>query len=260
VIAWRTGRRFRVESIELDSQGVIDPGNGVHGHLRALRAAAGDVVFLFDGRGGEVEAEITAIDDDGATLRVISEVQAGRESDLDSCLVQAIPARSGRMETIVRQVTELGVCRIVPVIAQRSQQSKGEPAALERKADRWRRIADAAAEQSHRTRVPVIDRPCRFDGLAWETLPRPLFIMEPGAGGTVVGPGQGAAAVFDAASVPAAATVMVGPEGGWTVAEVDGVTSRGGSILQLGSRVLRADTAGVVAITLFQYLWGDLRR
>ena len=257
--ASREGRRFRVASIELDAQGVIDPGDGVHGHLRVLRAVAGDIVFLFDGRGAEVEAEIAAIDDGATTLRVIGVVQGAQESGLDTCLVQAIPARSGRMETIVRQVTELGVRQIVPLIAQRSQRAKGELAALERKADRWRRIADAAAEQSHRTRVPMIERPCRFDALAWETLPRPMFIAERAAGAASVGPVPGEGAGFDAASPPGGATVMVGPEGGWTAAEVDAVTSRGGSVLQLGPRVLRADTAGVVAITLFQYLWGDLR-
>lgn len=258
--ASRTGRRFRVEGIEPDADGVIDPGEVVHRHLRVLRLVAGDVVVLFDGRGGEVEAEIAAIDEDAATLRLTGEVQAGRESDLDTCLVQAIPARSGRMETIVRQVTELGVCRIVPVIAQRSRRAKGDPAARERKVDRWRRIAGAAAEQCHRTRVPVIEPPCRFDALAWETLPRPLFIAERGVGEESVGPVEGGAATFDAAPLPSAATVMVGPEGGWTAAEVDAVTSRGGSVLQLGPRVLRADTAGVVAITLFQYAWGDLGR
>lgn len=257
--ASRTGRRFRIASIEPDACGVIDPGDVVHRHLRVVRAVVGDIVFLFDGRGGEVEAEIAAIDDSATTLRVIGVVQATQESDLDICLVQAIPARSGRMETIVRQVTELGVRRIVPVMAQRSQRAKGAPATLERKADRWRRIADAAAEQSQRTRVPLIERPCRFDALAWETLPRPLFIAEPGAGAASVGLVQGADAVVDTAKLPDATTVMVGPEGGWTAEEVDAATSRGGSLLQLGPRVLRADTAGVVAITLFQSAWGDLR-
>lgn len=226
-----------------------------------LRAVAGDIVFLFDGRGGEIEAEITAIDDEAVALRVIGEAEAGWESSLDTCLVQAIPARSGRMETVVRQVTELGVCRIVPVIAQRSRRAKNEPVALERKVDRWRRVADGAAEQCGRTRVPLIDKPCRFDEIVWETLPRPLLIADPSASCAVLsdhdGKGEGR---LDARPAVTAATVLVGPEGGWTGAEVDAVLARGGETLQLGPRQLRADSAGVVAITLLQYFWGDLRR
>lgn len=257
----RAGRRFRVETIEPDSHGVIDPGDGVHRHLRVLRAVAGDVVFLFDGRGKEVEAEIIAIDDDTAMLRVLGDIQAGPESDLDTCLVQAIPARSGRMETIVRQVTELGVWRIVPVIAQRSQQSESKEAAQEHRAERWRRVADSAAEQCGRTRIPLIDSPCRFGELAWETLPRPLLIADPGASVAARGDHDGTrAGRLDARATAAAATVLVGPEGGWTGAEVEAVLALGGETLQLGPRELRADSAGVVAITLLQYLWGDLRR
>jgi 16S rRNA (uracil1498-N3)-methyltransferase len=250
-----------VETIEPDSQGVIDPGDGVHRHLRVLRAAAGEIVFLFDGRGKEVEAEITAIDDDAATLRVLGEVRAGVESRLDTCLVQAIPVRSGRMETIVRQATELGVHRIVPVIGQRSRQSKSKDAAQQRRAERWRRVADSAAEQCGRTRVPLIDSPCRFDELSWETLPRPLLIADPGASVAARGTHDGTpAGTLDARATATAATVLVGPEGGWTGAEVEAVLTLGGETLQLGPRELRADSAGVVAITLLQYLWGDLRR
>lgn len=258
-------RRFRVDSVEPGDDGLLDPGAAVHRHLRVLRAAVGEAVLLFDGRGGEVRAEIATIDDDGARLRVIESVRREVESPLDTCLVQAVPVRAARMETIVRQLTELGVQRIVPVLAQRSQQANTKETARARKAERWQRIADSAAEQCGRTRVPRIDSPCPFDQLAWDTLPAPLLIADPGAPGAPGAPGgtrspeAGNPLSVARDRAPRAATVMIGPEGGWTEAEVEAARAHGATPLQLGPRVLRADSAGVVAIALLQYLWGDLR-
>lgn len=258
-------RRFRVDTIVADAAGLLDPGAAVHRHLRVLRAVAGDVVFLFDGRGAEARAEIDAIDERGVRLRAIQPLDRAVESPLELCLVQAVPARATRMEGIVRQVTELGVQRIVPLLAERSQ-AMGGAAAQRRKAERWRRIADAAAEQSGRTRVPRIDEPCTLAQLDWSSLPRPLLIADPGAGGKPAElenlPERLAAATAGAGSAarraPSAASVMVGPEGGWSGDEVEAARQHGATAIAIGPRVLRADSAGVVAVTLLQYLWGDL--
>ena len=249
-------RRFRVASVEPGADGTLDPGPEVQRHLGVLRAAVGDVVFLFDGDGVEVRAEVMPLPGGEYALRVLGRERRDIESPLDTCLVQAIPARMTRMETIVRQVTELGVQRVVPVLALRSQPGKANPAALERKVGRWRRVADAAAEQCGRNRVPLIDSPCAFSDIAWEMLPRPLYITDPAATDPA---GDALAAIGREAGPGAAATVMVGPEGGWTDDEVDTARANGAVALRLGPRVLRADTAGVVAITLLQYLRGDLR-
>lgn len=252
-------RRFRVDAV-LEAGREIDPGTAVHHHLRVLRVAAGDIVYLFDGHGAEARAEVLAIDEAGARLKVGEPVTREVESDLDSCLVQAVPVRTPRMETIVRQVTELGVNRIVPVLADRSPPARARPAAWQRKAERWRRIAAAAAEQCGRTWVPSIDDPCRFAELDWDGLPRPLFIAQPAADRDAGYEGGHATGQRSEREPSTAVTVMVGPEGGWTDTEIEAVRARGGTSLRLGPRVLRADTAGVVAITLLQYLWGDLGR
>ncbi len=254
-------RRFRVGSIDADEAGELRVDADVHRHLQVLRLQPGAVVHLFDGRGGEVEAQITDLGDAGASLRLVRLLERRVESSLDSCLVQAVPARAARMETIVRQVTEVGVRRIVPVIAERSQQKRVTPAALERRAERWRRVADAAAEQSGRTRVPVVDSPAALEKLSWEGLPRPLFIAEVGAAeaATLSGTRAPAVAEIDAEPAADAVTVLIGPEGGWSPGEIETAVEQSARMLSLGPRVLRADTAGTVALSLFQYLWGDLR-
>lgn len=251
VSATDSSRRFRVESFDTLEGGLLDPGAGVHRHLKVLRLEVGAVVRLFDGRGTEMRAEVVRIDDSTARLRLLETVDRRVESSLQACLVQAVPVRSARMETIVRQSTELGVVRIVPVLACHSPPARGKPAALRRKAERWRRIADSAAEQCGRTHVPVVEEPVRFAELSWGTLPRPLLIATPTAGRAA---GSAPSAVEDTGGV----TVMVGPEGGWSEEELVGAADQGADELWLGPRVLRADSAGVVAITLLQYLRGDL--
>ena len=186
------------------------------------------------------------LDGNDAAAAVRTQVINESESNLECWLVQALPARTARMDSIVRQVTELGVNRIVPVVAERSRQAKARPAAMQRRADRWARIAEAAAEQCHRARVPEVEAPCGFGELDWDRLARPMFIADPGAGSVARDP------------APGAVSVLVGPEGGWTESEVDTALAAGAQSFGLGPRVLRADTAGVVAVTLFQSMWGDL--
>jgi len=175
----RVRRRFRIERLEAAEDGFLEVTGGPVRHLEVLRAKPGDTVIVFDGRGREAEAELVEIGVDRARLLLRRDIQRSVESPLRCCLVQAVPARAPRMDTIVRQATELGVDRIVPVFAERSQHPKGQQKGAERKAERWRRIADAAAEQSQRRLVPDIDAPCRFAELPWPTLPRPMFIGDP---------------------------------------------------------------------------------
>lgn len=247
-------RRFRVAALDANAEGVLDPGPDVLRHLRVLRATVGDEVYLFDGRGEEVRAAITRLDGDAVRVRVIDRVLRDVESPLTTCLVQAVPARAARMETIVRQSTELGVGRVVPVFARRSQHSKASTASRRRLAQRWRRIADSAAEQCGRTRVPDIDDPAPYAELDWTGLPRPLLLAHPSAGSKRSVDARGLAD----GDRPDGVTLLVGPEGGWSDDEVEAATAHGAVLLQLGPRVLRADSAGTVALAVLQYLWGDL--
>lgn len=253
-----SSRRFRVDSFDTGEDGLLDPGAGVHRHLEVLRLGAGEVIHLFDGRGTEMRAELVSIDGSAARLRLLETIERTVESPLETCLVQALPVRGVRIETIVRQSTELGVGRIVPVRARHSPQGKARPSAVRRKAERWQRIATSAAEQCGRTCVPRVEEPVGFGDLPWESLPRPLFIANPTADREGWSRDRDAARVADDTE-GAGASVMVGPEGGWTSEELESARRRGAVELWLGPRVLRSDSAGVVALTLLQYLRGDLR-
>jgi len=245
----RVRRRLRIDGLKDGVEFVTVDGASLK-HLLVLRAEPGDQVFLFDGCGREVEAEILEINPSAARLEVLRTVAGTTESPLDCWLIQALPVRLPRMDTIVRQVTELGVTHIVPVSAERSQVRAGD-SGLAKKTERWRRIADAAAEQSRRQRVPAIDEPCKVTSLPWAELPELVLLLDPGAEGV---------AWDRALSSPAGSVaVMVGPEGGWSSAEVTAAVDHGAVPVGMGPRILRADTAGVVAVALLQRILGDLR-
>jgi len=220
-------------------------------HLtKVLRAGSGDAFTLFGGDGCEYPATITAV----RGARVSAVVGAGRavdrESPLAVTLVQGVP-RGERMDLIVQKATELGVRRIVPVLSQRSVvRLDGEKAHA--RAQHWRAVAISACEQCGRNRLPDIESP------------RPLLEVLGGAPGTGVrllldpdAPASAAPAPLGA--VAEAAEVAVGPEGGFTPAELEAFALARYVPVRLGPRVLRAETAAIVALAWLQSRFGDLR-
>jgi 16S rRNA (uracil1498-N3)-methyltransferase len=119
--------------------------------------------------------------------------------------------------------------------------------------ERWRRIAVASAKQCRRAVVPAIGEGTAFvDWLARDRAEMRLLLIEPSAvaEGYPVSTLQG--------DRPASASVMVGPEGGWSQAEIEDAVRAGGVPITLGRRTLRADAVPIVAIGVLQFLWGDL--
>ncbi len=145
-------------------------------------------------------------------------------------LYQAVP-KGGRMDLVVEKATEAGATRIVPLLTER-----GEVNPRENKLDRWRRVAEAAARQSLRLRVPEVREPETF-GEA---------IREAGEAGVLLHNAAGADDVEDA--VEPAASLFVGPEGGWSDGELEAAREAGLSVAGLGPYRLRSETAGIVAV------------
>jgi 16S rRNA (uracil1498-N3)-methyltransferase len=220
-------------------------------HLQVLRLQRGDRVALFDGQGREVEARIVSVAANKALATPVRELADAVESPLTCWVVQAIPARPQRMDPIVRHLTEIGVACILPVLSERGQSFARQDAALDERHVRWQRIASAAAEQSRRRIVPRVLDPCRLAHLVWEELPVPVLLLDPG---------EGAQLLREAISeeCPRALTMMIGPEGGWSDAEVDLLQSRRARLVSLGPRVLRTETAALVAVSIAMHRWGDL--
>jgi 16S rRNA (uracil1498-N3)-methyltransferase len=239
--------RVFVESVPEAGQSLTVEGNAGNHIVRVLRLRVGDSLTLFDGRGGEYAGRIQEIRRDTVLVNVLEHQAVERESPCPLTLAQGI-SRGERMDWVVQKATELGVARIVPLFTKHSVVQLDERQAA-RKVQHWRSIAIAACEQSGRNQVPEIAEPLEL----FE------FVQTPAADGTrfLLSPRAGLR-MGDIDTAGAAATVLIGPEGGLAEVEQEVALRNGFTAVRMGPRVLRTETAAVCALTLLQQKFGDL--
>jgi 16S rRNA (uracil1498-N3)-methyltransferase len=217
-------------------------------HLtRVLRLEPGAAFVLFDGSGGEYTAMLG--ERSGKTVRArVQEHQAiERESPLDIMLLQGI-ARGERMDLVVQKATELGVSRIVPLIADRSV-VKLDAKQRARKQEHWQAIVVSACEQCGRNRVPEVTTPCTLVDAIVALPTDSLRITLDAAAGQPLG------ILASRPGTPLA--LLVGPEGGLSVVEEKLALTHRFAAARLGPRVLRTETAGLAALAALQVIAGD---
>ena len=214
---------------------------------RVLRLRAGDPLVVFDGHGNDFRAEITAIAGGAVRARLIERRPPHPESPLSVTLVQAV-SRGDRMDWTLQKATELGVRTIVPVFAGRSV-VRLDTARAQARLRHWQAIVVSACEQSGRSFVPDVRRPEPLRAyLAGPPDTALRVLLDPEAGTELAGlarPGDGV-------------HLLIGPEGGLDEAERVAARAAGFRAVRLGPRVLRTETAGVVALSVLQSRWGDL--
>lgn len=217
--------------------------------VRVLRLRDGDAVRVFDGAGAEREAVVTASDRRAAELALGEAVTHAVEPSLAVTLFQAA-CRADRWEWVLQKGTELGVAAFVPVVAERS----GRFDATASRVARWGRIVLEAAKQSTRRVVPRILDPVVLDASGAGA---DLGVPRAPAGDAAVVLDPGAPDSGRAPEARSGVSIAVGPEGGWTEAELAGWSAAGWHRAGLGPRVLRTETAGIVAATLWLAAAGE---
>ena len=206
----------------------------------------GDALILFNGEGGEYPATIEAVDKRAVTVATEQSVDNVPESTLQLHLGIAM-SKGDRMDWVVQKATELGVARITPLYSERVElKLQGERA--EKKLEHWRGVAIAACEQCGRNRLPAIGAVQALAEWLDHTEADAKFVLH-----------HRTDAALDAAAKPASVALLVGPEGGLSEAEIAAAERKGFAPLRLGPRVLRTETAPLAAISVLQYVWGDLR-
>lgn len=216
-----------------------------HHLARVLRLLPGAMVYAFDGKGTEYECEIARVHKERTELRIVARLSNEVESPLQLTLGQAL-VKGDKFDWIVQKATELGVTRIVPLVTEHSEFKKVEGREL--RLPRWRKIALEATKQCGRRALTEISEVQSFeqfcaantDGL------RLIFSERQGKRLSDVPPAS-------------AVTMAIGPEGGWGEGELQQATAAGFLPIHLGARILRTETAALAAVTLTQYLFGDLR-
>ena len=238
--------RVFVEQKLVSGKGVGLPEQaGLH-LTRVLRLDPGAPLTLFDGTGGEYTG---TLERDGKSwwARVGAHDPVERESPLAVTLLQGI-ARGERMDLIVQKATELGVARIVPVIAERSV-VKVDAKQRTRKLEHWRGIAVAACEQCGRNRVPEIAEPHGL-GDAIDALTAGLRCL-------LAADGTESLASAAARATTREIALLVGPEGGVAPNEQSFALANGFTACRMGPRIMRTETAGLAALATLQVVAGD---
>lgn len=221
--------------------------------LHVLRLNIGDEVTVFDGAGVEFRARVERVTRDGANLALIAPSVPASEPAVRVTLAQAA-LKGEKMDDVVRDATMMGVAGIEPLITAHTVAHLKPGSAPER----WRRIAIASAKQCRRAVVPAIGVGVTFDEwLARDNADLRVLLVEPAAaqdrGWQTVDRAE-----WQAARPSSSASLLIGPEGGWSPDEIARAAATGYRPLTLGRRTLRADAVPIVALGVLQFVWGDL--
>jgi 16S rRNA (uracil1498-N3)-methyltransferase len=230
----------------------LPPDEAVH-LTRVLRLARGDRVSVFNGRGQAFDAIVQSSGKGTVEVVVGAACDAAPEARVAVTLVQSI-LKGDKMDDVVRDAVMLGVAAIQPVVTSRSEVTQ---ASLERsrRRERWERVAVSSAKQCGRAVVPVILESQPFAAIASlideRQLSSPAMMMvEPQ-------PGEAVGSLGDLdGPPPREASLLIGPEGGWTPEEIALASDRC-RLVTLGGRTIRSDAMALVAMAALYARWGE---
>jgi 16S rRNA (uracil1498-N3)-methyltransferase len=242
-------RRFTLQPEHLAGGRVTFDAGESHHLTRVLRLRVGDTVLATDGRGRDFTVRLESVGET-ATGTVLAEAAGVAPSPLAITLIQGVP-KGDKMEAIVRAATELGVACVRPALCARTI-VRLEPARWRDRARRWQRVAREAAKQCRRAVIPEVEPP--------RPLGEWLAAGEPADLALCLWEGQATplGRLLTAATSARRAVVVVGPEGGLALEEVEAARAHGFTLTSLGPRILRTETAGPAIAAILQSRFGDL--
>ncbi|MCO7574669.1 MULTISPECIES: 16S rRNA (uracil(1498)-N(3))-methyltransferase [Pseudomonas chlororaphis group] len=210
---------------------------------RVLRMAEGDALQVFDGSGMEFRGTLVEVGKKRVRVQLDESFAGQDESPLQIHLGQGL-SRGERMDWAIQKATELGVSEITPIFSERCEvRLKDERA--DKRLLHWRQVAISACEQCGRSRVPLIHAPVLLADWIKQTQADLKLVLHP------------VAQPLESHAKPQTLAFLIGPEGGLSDTEVEQAHGAGFLPARLGPRVLRTETAPVVALTVAQQLWGD---
>lgn len=215
-------------------------------HIAVVRLAPGELITLFNGEGGEVQASIVSVAKRSVTATVVATTAREAELPFAVTLAQALPEAS-KMDWIIEKAVELGVSTIHPLAAQRCVVRLSAERA-EKKHAHWQGIIVSASEQSGRNRLASLNALEEFPRWLAHSTVAPRLLLSPRGTQTL--------ATWAGERKAQDIILMVGPEGGFSATEEDLAIAAGAIPLSMGPRVLRTETAALAAVAMLQALWG----
>ena len=219
------------------------PEAQAHYISRVLRLGEGAALQLFDGSGTEYLGEVIEAGKKAVRVELREQVAGLAESPLQVHLGQGL-SRGERMDWAIQKATELGVAEITPIVSSRCEvRLKDER--TDKRMNHWRQVAISACEQCGRSVLPLIHPPLALEDWLKQSSAQLKLVLHP------------VAEVLSSHPKPQTLAFLIGPEGGLSDTEVALAQAAGFHAARLGPRVLRTETAPVVALSVAQQLWGD---
>ena len=220
-------------------------------HLKTiLRAQPGDKISVVT-ESKEYIAEIMEVNKESIICSLIKEITTNNETKINLALCQGIPKQT-KMETIIQQNVELGVKNFIPLITERTVVKLNEKDREQKKLDRWRKIARESAKQSKRNIIPTVENITTVKELIEKLKNEDALVLVP----------------YELEEVKLLKEVLtepkqnyyivIGPEGGFDITEIEMFQEIGAHIVTLGKRILRTETAGVVTASVVMYACNEM--
>ena len=240
--------KFFLDSIDPKTGFVTLTGENA-AHARVLRLKNGDAVTVCDGSGTDYRCTVSDVSD-GCVSLVVHSADASAAEARVRCTVYMAFAKGDKVEHVVQKATELGADAIVAFPCRRCV-SRPDGKSLDKKLERWQKIAASAAEQSGRGRIPTVTAADSYEQALSQAAQaeRPVLFYENERANTF-------RATMEAAPF-ATAALITGPEGGFEAEEVRQAEEKGICICTLGSRILRCETAPLCALAALMYAAGE---
>lgn len=225
---------------------VVELTDNAANHVgKVLRMKPEEPLILFDGEGSAFQGKVESVSKKNVAVTLEYAIERSTESPLSIHLGQSL-SRGERMDYAIQKATEVGVTEITPLFSERCE-VKLNKERQEKRLRHWQQVAISACEQCGRNRVPVIHPPVSVDEWMVQQSSELKFVLH-----------HRTERRLDGYNQPASVSLLIGPEGGLTAEEIAHAEEQAFNALALGPRVLRTETAPVSAITLLQYLWGDV--
>lgn len=207
----------------------------IHQMRRVLRMNPGESFVALDNHGGDFLCELDGINDSRVHAKILEERKNTAEPEIFVTLYQALPKKMELFEWVLQKGTEMGISRFVPMVTQRTERTSMS------KRERLEKILKEAAEQSERGKIPELEEAQKFHEVLAKADGKQKILLH----------GRGNHPLLSKINTQQTSVdILVGPEGGFTEQEIEDAGKNGFTIGSLGKRILRTETAGIVAASL----------
>ncbi len=241
--------KFFVDKNSIGEKNIEITGDDATHIATVLRAKVDEEITVCDGYGTDYVCRLIGINKKQVLAEIIKKYENENEPEVKITLYQGLP-KGDKMELVIQKCIEIGVDRIVPVVTEHTVVKINDKA--EKKNIRWNKIAEAAAKQCGRGKIPIVDKIMTFEEAVENSkeLDQSIIPYEKERETSI----RSFAKSFDGKSIG----IFIGPEGGFSESEIELCKKNNISSVSLGKRILRTETAGLVTSVILLYELEDL--